>query len=378
VGVQAPRWKRDRGGVVHGHRSSSRRGVLTPSRAKRGASSVGVSVVTVTYNCRDEIERTLAALCPQLRPDDELIVVDNGSTDGTVAAVLAAAPTAVVIESGANIGFAAACNAGAAAAGGELLVLLNPDAAPAPGWREGIGLPCADGRGWGAWMALVTAQDGAVINTRGGVVHFTGIAWAGGAGEPRAEVQPGPVGFASGACFAIPLARWRELGGFPPDFFLYQEDVDLSLRLRLAGEVVGIEPAAVVDHEYEFEKGPQKWLRLERNRWAVIIRDFPGLLLVLIAPALLATELALVPVSIAGGWLRQKLAAWAGTIGDLPRLLRERRSIQAQRTISAGEFARGLVAELDSPFLGAVGRSTPIRAGLRAYWALVLTLLRAR
>lgn len=289
-----------------------------------------------------------------------------------------AAPNAIVIESGANIGFAAACNAGASAAGGELLVLLNPDAAPAPGWREAIEVPMMDGRGWGAWMALVTADDGRLINSRGGVVHFTGIAWAGGAGEPRGEVAPGGVGFASGACLAIPLARWRELGGFPPEFFLYQEDVDVSLRVRLAGEEVGIEPAAVVDHSYEFDKGSQKWLRLERNRWAVLIRDYPAALLVLIAPALLATELALVPVAIAGGWFREKLAAWAGTLRDLPRLLGERRAIQATRSIGAGEFARGLVAELDSPFLGAVGRSRVIRAGLRAYWRLVLTLLRAR
>ncbi len=283
-----------------------------------------------------------------------------------------------MIESGANIGFAAACNAGAAAADGDLLVLLNPDAAPAAGFRDGIELPLADRRGWGAWMGLVTAQEGRVINTRGGVVHFTGIAWAGGAGEPRGEVAAEGVGFASGACLAIPLPLWRELGGFPPEFFLYQEDVDLSLRVRLAGESVGIEPSAIVDHEYEFDKGAQKWLYLERNRWAVLIRDYPAALLMVLAPALLATELALVPVAIAGGWIRPKLGAWAGTLRDLPRLLRERREIQAERRIGAGEFARGLTAELDSPYLGAAGRSSLLRAGLRGYWALVLTLFRAR
>lgn len=343
------------------------------------AEATRLSVVVVTYRCRDAVARTLAALVAQLRDGDELVVVDNGSADGTVEAVRSAAPAARLIEAGENLGFAAACNLGAAAASGELLVLLNPDAVPEPGWREAIERPLRERRGWGAWMGLVTAADGREVNSWGGMVHFTGIAWAGGAGEPRTRAprEAREVGFASGACLAIPLERWRALGGFPQELFLYHEDVDLSLRLRLRGERVGIEPAAAVVHDYEFEKGPQKWRRLERNRWAVLVRDYPAALLVLVAPALAATEPALLAVALRGGWLRQKLAAWAGTLRDLPRLARERRAIQGTRRISAGEFAAGLVAELDSPYLGRAGRSRALNLALRAYWRCVLWLLRA-
>ena len=93
-----------------------------------------------------------------------------------------------MIETGANLGFAAACNRGADAATGELLCFLNPDAVPQPGWRDAIAAPRAAGE-WAAWQALVTADGGAVINTAGGVVHFTGIAWAGRAGEPVARAR---------------------------------------------------------------------------------------------------------------------------------------------------------------------------------------------
>jgi GT2 family glycosyltransferase len=345
-----------------------------------GDGAASLSVVTVAHNSREKLSRTLPALLRELRADDELIVVDNGSADGTPALVRELAPEARLIETGANLGFAAASNSGAEVASGELLLLLNPDAIPEDGFREAIERPLRHGRCWAAWMGLVTAGSGALVNTAGGVVHFTGIAWAGGAGRPRASAPGAPreVGFLSGACLAMPLARWRELGGVPASFFLYHEDVDLSLRLRLRGERIGIEPTAVVDHDYEFEKGPEKWKRLERNRWAVLVRDYPAPLLVLIVPALLATELAVLVAAIGGGWARQKLAAWAGTLRDLPRLLRERRAIQATRRISAGEFARGLVAELDSPYLGWVARSSPLRWALRGYWAVVLRLLRAR
>ena len=327
---------------------------------------------------------TLGGLASQLRDGDELIVVDNGSTDGTVQAVREAAPDATLIEAGENLGFPAASNRGAALSSGELFLFLNPDAVVAPGFRDAIELPLSEQRGWAAWQGLVTAENGEVINSRGGAVHFTGIAWAGGAGEPvepadrwagwtgYAPVEPG---FVSGACLAVTAAEFENAGGFAEPFFLYHEDVDLSLRLRLAGGRLGIETQARADHDYEFEKGPEKWRRLERNRWATLIRAYPAPLLALLAPALLATELALVPISIAGGWGRQKLASWIDVLRWLPRLRRERREIQATRQIDAKTFARGLTPDLGSSYLGAAGRSRVLRAALRAYWSVVLALL---
>jgi N-acetylglucosaminyl-diphospho-decaprenol L-rhamnosyltransferase len=343
-----------------------------------------ISVVIVTHDSSEAVVATLPALTAQLRDGDELIVVDNDSGDGTLGAVREHAPQATVIETGSNLGFAAACNRGAEAAAGELLCLLNPDAVPQPGWREAIELPAIDGRGWSAWQALVTAAGGREINTRGGVLHFTGIAWAGGAGtaiadlpasEPLALEEPG---FVSGACLVIARELYEALGGLPGRFFLYHEDVDLSLRVRLAGGTLGVEPAARVDHDYEFAKGGHKWRYLERNRWATLIRTYPAALLFLLLPALLATELALVVAATAGGWLPQKLRAWGETIVWLPRLVGERRRIQRARTVGAGEFAAGLTAHLDSPYLGRAGRSRVLGAALGVYWSVVLRLVGGR
>ncbi len=339
---------------------------------------VPLSVVIVTFNSEDAVRETVPALVAQLEPGDELIVVDNASQDGTLAAVRSLAPEAVVVENAANEGFASACNAGAAVAGGELLVFLNPDAMPAPGFSRAIRLPASRDRGWDAWMGLVTADGGRLVNSRGGIVHFTGISWAGGAGEPVATAPSGPaeVAVVSGACFALPRRTWQRQGGFSLPYFMYAEDLDLSLRLRLDGGRLGIEPGARVDHAYEFRKGGLKWRLLERNRWATVLRTYPAAVLVLVAPALLMTELALVAISLSGGWFGQKLLAWADTVRALPRLLRERRAIQAGRRISAYEFAGGLTPALSSPYLGPARKLPGLGAALRLYWWCVLALLR--
>ena len=175
--------------------------------------------------------------------------------------------------------------------------------------------------------------------------------------------------------WSIPRATFIEVGAFPEEFFLYHEDVDLSLRVRLAGGELGVASDARVDHDYEFEKGPEKWRYLERNRWATLIRTYPAALLFVLMPGLLATELALIPISIAGGWFGQKLRAGADLVRWLPRLLRERRAIQERRTVSAREFADRLRPELASPYLGAAGRSGLLRALLAGYWRVALGLL---
>lgn len=335
-----------------------------------------VSVVIVAYETAAELRRTVPALLSELEDGDELIVADNASSDGSAAIVAELAPAARLIELGENTGFAAAADTAAAAAGGDLLVILNPDAAPQPGWGEAIRRPLAEERGWHAWMALVACDGATRVNTVGNPVHFAGFAWAGGHGSPLpASPRPTEVPAASGACLAVPRRVWRDLGGFPPEFFLYHEDIDLSLRLRLFGGRVGLEPAAVVDHDYEFGGLALKWRWLERNRLAFVLRVYPAALLALVAPALVLTEVALLPVAAAGGWLPQKLASWADLARWLPRLLRERRAIQARRQVSAREFAAWLTPDLDSPYFGSVGRSRVVRTLLRAYWRGVLALL---
>lgn len=338
-----------------------------------------ISVVIVAFNSGPDLARTLPALARELGPDDEVILVDNGS-DGSAGPLLAEhLPRARLERNRENRGFAAAVNQGASLARKDLLLILNPDAVPLPGFGRAIRAPAVERPEWHAWMGLVACRIAGElrINSAGNPIHFTGITWAGNHGQNIAtESANREVPTGSGACLAVRREVWSTSGGFASEYFLYHEDVDLSLRIRAAGGRIGIAPEAVVEHDYEFESGPQKWFWLERNRIATVIRNYPTPVLAFALPVLLLSEPVLLLVAIRAGWGSRKLRSWRDLVHWTPRLLAERRTLGRRRHISAAEFAAILTPDLDSPQMPAVVRRGPIRWLLRGWWWLALTLLR--
>jgi len=329
--------------------------------------TAAVAVVVVTHNSAAVLDP------PPLDAGDEAVFVDNASSDGTPARARELGLR--VIESGGNIGFPAACRLGAQATSAPLLLFLNPDARLEPGALARLRAVADERPGWAAWQPAVILPDGR-INTAGGVVHYLGVGSTGRFGQDAATLprEPYETAFASGAALVIRREAWDALGGMRDDYWLYGEDVDLGLRLWLAGLRVGVEPRARVVHDYEFDKGARKWFLLERNRWRTVLAVYPAALLALLAPALLAAELGLLAVAARGGWLGAKLRAQAATVGGLPRALRRRRAVQRGRRIRALEFAEHLDAGFESPFMPL---PRPLALLASVYWRLTLAVLRA-
>jgi hypothetical protein len=334
-----------------------------------------MAVIVVAYRSAEHLHPLHAALAPQLRDADELVIVDNASGDDTADVALSLGERVRVVQTGRNLGFAGGCHAGAEASRAPLLLFLNPDSVPESGCIEKLRDAALSHPLWGAWQAAVMLDDGR-INTSGGVVHYLGIGWAGDCQRP-ADVLPAHdshVTFPSGAAMVIRRDIWTRLHGLDRDYFMYGEDLDLGLRLWLAGYAVGLVPAARVVHRYEFDKGASKWFWLERNRWRTVLSVYPVGLLVLLAPALLVTELALLVIATREGWLRAKLRAQAATIGGLAGTIRRRRAVQRTRQIDAHELAERLTSSLDSPYL--LGAASPaVQFPQALYWRVVRALL---
>jgi N-acetylglucosaminyl-diphospho-decaprenol L-rhamnosyltransferase len=216
------------------------------------ASRPVVSVVVVNWNAGPALDRCLASLATDAAAGAEVVVVDNASTDGSTSAAAGPRAWARVVESGANVGFARGANAGAAAACGDVLVFLNPDAEVEPGAlgtlvrsleavpRAGIaGGGLADERGrWQPGAARFGVLPHLLLDTTLGRL----------AGRGTRDVRV--VDWVYGTFMAVRRDVFAHLGGFDGGYFLYGEDLDLCHRAAAAGWRTLHVPAARARHAH--------------------------------------------------------------------------------------------------------------------------------
>jgi GT2 family glycosyltransferase len=302
-----------------------------------------VSILIVAWNSGDDLERCMAALDAQSTRDFEVILLDNGSTDGAVAR-LAARSWLRVERSEINLGFAAGNNRAARAACGRYLVTLNPDAFPEPDWLEMLvsaaeRYPEAGSVG----STQLLDADPNIYDGAGDPYTLFGAAWRGDKGRPARPIVEGEV---FGVCAAAALYRrevFEAVGGFEERFFCYYEDVDLALRLRLAGWTAVQTPSARVRHVGSGSAPSGFVLRhATRNRIWTLIRGLPDALIWLGAPLAMGLAIAAALAGVLRGETWARLSAIGEAFRGLGETLRERRAIQMSATVTQATFLRAL------------------------------------
>jgi GT2 family glycosyltransferase len=209
------------------------------------------TVVIPTLNGRELLLRALASLRAQTRPADGVVVVDNASTDGTAKAVARDFPEVTVLRNDENLGFGRAINRAALDLDGDALVLVNNDVELEPEFLERILEPLREQDVGMVAGVLLLARDPGRIDSAGIELDVTlrsyDLLW----NEPVERLSDGvaPVGPCGGAA-AYRLDAFKEAGGFDDAFFAYWEDVDLALRLRLAGWRCVLAPGARAHHHH--------------------------------------------------------------------------------------------------------------------------------
>jgi GT2 family glycosyltransferase len=339
------------------------------------AASARVSVVVVAYRSGEALTRCLGTVLAA-RGVLEVVVVDNGGGGPEVDAARALAGVRV-IEPGENLGYAGGCNAGAVEARGDVLLFLNADTEVDAGAPEVLAAALADPEIGVAVPRIVLLDDPTRLNAAGNVVHLTGLSWPGHWGEPADSAgELRDVPYASGSALAIRAETFRALGGFAAELFLYQEDLELSWRARLAGLRVVLEPAATVAHDYDYDPlDAEKHYWLERNRLVFVLTAYSGRLLALLAPVLLAAEIGLAILARRDGWWREKRRGWLWLLRNRATIARLRRRTQVLRRIPDREAARFLTDRLDPPMREVPATIERLEPLLRAYWALARKLL---
>jgi GT2 family glycosyltransferase len=214
-----------------------------------------LSVVVVNWNSRSDLDACLRSLGRQTHRDLQLIVVDNGSSDGSVELVRERYPAVQLIGTGENLGFAEGCNRGIAIATGAWVCLLNNDAIAEPEWAAALAAAAATVEPrCGMLQSLMLYQARPlVVNSTGIDLRANGGGVDRGEGEPRANWQDPSEIFcptAGAAAYRRTMLDSVKLaaGWLDRDHFLYFEDLDLGWRARLANWSARYVPESVVRH----------------------------------------------------------------------------------------------------------------------------------
>lgn len=235
--------------------------------------SAATSIVIPVHNNAALTRACLDAVLADLGPGREAIVVDDASTDATAELLAGYGERIRRLALADNVGYARACNEGAALAGGELLVFLNNDTEPQPGWLEALERHAREHPAAAAVGAKLLYPNGAVQHA-GVVIGQDGYPhnlYAGMPADHPAVNRSRPLQAVTGACMLVRRDAFERLGGFDSGFVNSLEDVDLCLRLGEAGGEVHYCHQAVVTHMESASRGRrdrfQRSVDLYRERW---------------------------------------------------------------------------------------------------------------
>lgn len=321
-------------------------------------SSPSVSVIVANWNRRDLLRACLLSLSQQTFRDFEIIVVDNGSTDGSIELLGDRRFEYVrVIQNAENRGFCAANNQGIEAARGSWIALLNNDAEAEPRWLERLLAVVESEPDVGmAACKILTWENRTIIDKAGHLIYPDGQNRGRGTGDPdRGQYdQIEEIAWPDGCAALYRRSMLDQIGGFDEDFFAYADDAELGLRGRIAGWRCLYVPDAVVYHHTGSTLGRYSARRLfliERNRIWLAAKLFPLSLLILNPVYFVVRASA---TALAGLRGRGEVARAAGNLGavglikclikaqwaalaGLPAMLRKRRSVNAFRSLTAAQ-----------------------------------------
>ena len=303
-----------------------------------------VSVIILNWNGKKFLKECLDSLGAQTYREFETVLVDNGSTDGSAEFVRENYPRVRLVTLPENTGFAEGNNRGLSACEGEYIVTLNNDTKVAPDFLAEVARSVEENTSIGMVAAKMrNCYQPELLDAVGLKIGTNGLGYNIGVGETDAGQYDGAVVF--GPCGGAALYRrvmLDEIGFFDPDFFAYYEDFDLAWRGRLAGWTCVAAPRALVYHVHSATSGewsPFKVYQTHRNKWYVIIKNWPAALLARYLPVVLFVDAASFCLALLRGRGLAALRARLDLLRGLGLLLRKRGNVQGKRKLSDRQVA---------------------------------------
>lgn len=325
------------------------------------------SIVIPNFNGKARLKACLDSLIRQSLAA-EIIVVDNGSTDGSSDFVREKYPSVVLLQNEKNLGFAGGVNTGirySLAKNYDSIALLNNDAVAEANWLEKLVNFLVSHPKAGIVTSKILAGDGKHLDSTGDIYTVWGLPFPRG----RDELDKGQydserwVFGASGGASLYRAKMLEQIGLFDEDFFAYYEDVDISFRAQLAGWKIGFEPKAQVIHQIAGTSSRMKGLSttktLQNLPW-LLWKNVPTRLLLIIWPRFVVAYTLMAMRALMRGEFLPFIKGVSLTLVLRPKKLIERRKIQESRKVS--------ISYIDSIIIRDLPPNAHRLRALRTYW----------
>ena len=351
-----------------------------------------VGIILVNY--QDYATRFLIACRDSLRaqtyPSDlfQVYIVDNASSPES-RDFLKNNYSEAVILSRADGNYAAANNLGfrrAQADGCQYLLTLNMDTELAPDCLAELvkGLDSNQETAIVQAKILLYPKNEAEktrpkINSLGNIFHFLGFGFTSHYQEEDRLLggYPEIKGYASGCAFMIRTEFWEKTGFYNEDFYMYHDDIELSLKVRLAGGKIRLAPAAKVYHKYEFERSRQMLYYMERNRLLTIFSFYPFYLLLLIAPPFIFLQIGMFFYALISAWAKTALAVYGYFLrpSTYVKIYRYRRDIRRWQVLKFSRLALDFSGRIEFQEIANPVLNKLVNPLLDLYWRLIRKII---
>ncbi len=306
-----------------------------------------VDVLVLNYNGRSWLEACFRTLRATRYPNFRMVLVDNASTDDSVAFVRTHFPEVEIFQTGANAGFSRAYNMAVAASTADYVVLLNNDVEVDPGWLA----PLIDylehhPRTAAVQPKLRSLQDRRFFEyagASGGMMDVYGFPFLRGRVFDTIEEDRGqyddvaPVFWTTGAALVARRSAYLEVGGMDEDFVHHMEEIDMCWRWHLAGYSLAVVPQGVVYHHAGATISPDSYRKVywnHRNSVFMLLKNYSAASLWRYLPVRIMLDAAVMGWALARGEgfrFRAVAAAWGWILRHLPMIRRKRRAVQHRR-----------------------------------------------
>ncbi len=351
-----------------------------------------VGVILINY--KDYAERFLAPCRDSLRRQSyptELIkiyIIDNASTPESLIYLKNIYPEAVILPRK-DGNYAAANNLGFKTAredGAEYLVTVNMDTEMASDWLSELVRALDNNPDAGVAQSKIllypkneAEKNNPKINSLGNVIHFLGFGFTSGYGEPDREISgyPDIKGYASGCSFIIRATVIDKIGGYNEEFYMYHDDLELSLKVKLAGYKIILAPRSIIFHKYEFSRSTQMVYYMERNRYLTLLTFYPTYLIILITLPGVIMDIGMMFFSIIKGWFKEELKIYSYFLQtrNYDKIIQERARIKEFKVRPFRSLAKDFSGKIEFSEIANPILKYLVNPLLNIYWQIVRLII---